>query len=50
MFPQVIIFLLFFVEALGNCPVCPPLNPALTLGAESHFRRCKRSKQADGYA
>jgi len=28
-------FLLFFcggplvVEALGNCPVCPPLNPAL---------------------
>jgi len=27
------IFLLFFVEALGNCPVCPPpaLNPALVL-------------------
>jgi len=19
------------VEALGNCPVCPPINPALTL-------------------
>jgi len=19
------------VEALGNCPVCPPLNPALTV-------------------
>jgi len=31
-------FLLFFcggplvVEALGNCPVCPPLNPALFHG------------------
>ena len=35
MFPYVIILLLFLwrpprvVEALGNCPVCRPLNPAL---------------------
>jgi len=34
MFPQVIFFTVFcggplVVEALGNCPVCPPLNPAL---------------------
>jgi len=35
MFPYVVIFYCFFcggplvVEALGNCPVCPPLNPAL---------------------
>jgi len=36
MFPWVIIFLLsveapLVVEALGNCPVCPPLNPALVI-------------------
>jgi len=36
MFPYVIIFFTVFmeppprvVEALGNCPVCPALNPAL---------------------
>jgi len=34
MFPKVIIFTVFVeaplvVKALGNCPVCPPLNPAL---------------------
>ena len=26
------------VEALGNCPVCPPLNPALRVATVSGWR------------
>ena len=45
MFPYVIFFSTVFVEALGNCPVCPPLNPALF---ETRYRQLKVARIAVG--
>jgi len=55
MFPWVIIFTVFCggpldVEALGNCPVCPSLNPALFTAPLPHnsdgsvYRKASRQR------